>query len=726
VRTKQAITDFTGGRISRRLGARTGSDRYKQSAFTLDNWIVLREGGVFRRPGFEYIAQFDPVQSADNDVLRCINFVGEDNDVCLIIGASRMWAVEDGELVWFTAPSASPYKVNEIWDVQYAQDREEIWFFHPSYAPRKLTRTATGPSQFELTLPELDEIPQHNFRDATSPEGEGLTLEFDFTGTWNDGDKFGVDIPTIRPGGDGGVIEVEYSTTPAIMRQRLEERIYFGIQVAVAPLSILLGIQYSEVTVTGDGPYIVQVVPDNGITADEISISVGDIGVLNTDGLVISPATGTQLLVPEDAWSNERGWPAFGVFHEQRLILSGHPQLPGRIWGSRVGKYTDFAPGPYDSDPWEFDLVAKGRPDVRWMASSRRLVVGTQAGEFVQLNAPLTPTSPYFVNQTAYRSASVRPLQVNAETLYCTVGGRKLRNLTYSDERQSYQSADLAYSVSDWTSSGIVDMAYAQEPDSIIWCVTRDGVLIGLTYDPELGVLAWHRHYTLGRIKSVCVTHQGGYDNVYVITARDGVWCLLRMRYSSEDFITEGAALDHVGIETGDRVNSDTFIDYWREVAPVLRSDGVALPVVGGDLQGYELEAVFDGARTGTHELVTQEIVVPGDSAPDRAVVGIPYRSVMVPTPLEGADYGTSQVNHTRFAQLFLRLVESAMPTVDGIRPEERFPSDPMGEEPPLFTGDVLVAGVESTRPHSMRIESDLPYPCYIAGFFGVVESNED
>ncbi|NBC18279.1 MAG: hypothetical protein GVY18_13290 [Bacteroidetes bacterium] len=696
------------------------SDRYRRSAFEVDNFIVLRDGGVFRRPGFEFCAQFDAFQDADAAVLRVINFECQfDEDVAIVLGRQRMWAFDDGELSWFTEAGESPYTDGDIWDVGYTQDGDTLYLTHPDYAPRRLTRVSREPSQFTLDILPLDAIPQHNFNDASSPTSEGTVLSFDFANTWAEGDTYELAIDTINFNVDPA--PQTYSTDPAVMRSRLKSHIAAIINLSATSI---FGGETVSVTVTGDGPFIVQISPVS--YSDQIAISVDSVTTAGDGTLSISPASGDALNAPEDAWSNTRGWPAFCTLHERRLVFAGHPVLRNRVWGSAVADYSDWELGPFDDDAFEFDLVGSGRVDIRWIASRQYLVVGTQSGEFVQLNRPLTPSSPYFAKQTQYRSANVRPLAVNAATMYCTVNGRKLRQLQYSDDVDGFQSADLTYIDSDVMSEGIVDMAYGQEPDSIIWCVTRSGMLMGLTYDPDVGVVAWHRHYTLGKIKSVCVTHEGGRDNVYVIAARDGIWCLLRMKYSSDYFTVERPSTEALGVETYPLAEKDEFLDYYRVANTVVRSDGVAVPVSGGALGGYEVEVMFDGARAKQEVLDGTEVVVPGNTAPARCVVGLPYKSLLVPTPIEGADQGTSQTNLTRFAQIYLRLVESAMPTIDGVRPEERFPSDKMGEEPPLFTGDVRLSGVDATRPHTMRIEADMPYPCYIAGMFGVVESNED
>ena len=53
------------------------------------------------------------------------------------------------------------------------------------------------------------------------------------------------------------------------------------------------------------------------------------------------------------------------------------------------------------------------------------------------------------------------------------------------------------------TDTGIVDVDYAQEPDSIYWAVRTDGTLIGMTYQRDEDVVAWHKHIIGGSIKYV-------------------------------------------------------------------------------------------------------------------------------------------------------------------------------------------------------------------------------
>ena len=62
------------------------------------------------------------------------------------------------------------------------------------------------------------------------------------------------------------------------------------------------------------------------------------------------------------------------------------------------------------------------------------------------------------------------------------------------------------------TEGGMLDMAYQQEPDSIVWMVRNDGVLIGMTYRREEEVIAWHQHKLGGTYTG---THEGAASKTY-------------------------------------------------------------------------------------------------------------------------------------------------------------------------------------------------------------------
>jgi hypothetical protein len=66
----------------------------------------------------------------------------------------------------------------------------------------------------------------------------------------------------------------------------------------------------------------------------------------------------------------------------------------------------------------------------------------------------------------------------------------------------------------------VVSWAYQQIPNSIVWVVMDDGVMLGFTYLRDHKVWAWHRHDTDGNFKDVISVPEGNEDSVYVIVER--------------------------------------------------------------------------------------------------------------------------------------------------------------------------------------------------------------
>jgi len=86
---------------------------------------------------------------------------------------------------------------------------------------------------------------------------------------------------------------------------------------------------------------------------------------------------------------------------------------------------------------------------------------------------------------------------------------KKIREFAYRFEDDAYQAPDMTLLAEHITGTGITDVDYAQEPESIYWAVRDDGTLLGLTYQREEDIVAWHRHILGGSYK---LTFNGASD----------------------------------------------------------------------------------------------------------------------------------------------------------------------------------------------------------------------
>lgn len=103
---------------------------------------------------------------------------------------------------------------------------------------------------------------------------------------------------------------------------------------------------------------------------------------------------------------------------------------------------------------------------------------------------------------------------------------RKIREFSYRFENDAYAAPDMTILAEHLTEGGIVDVEYAQEPSSIYYAVRTDGQLLGMTYQREEEVVAWHRS-VIGGKNTACTVTVTDYDNItvgsrLVLTKSDG------------------------------------------------------------------------------------------------------------------------------------------------------------------------------------------------------------
>ena len=108
---------------------------------------------------------------------------------------------------------------------------------------------------------------------------------------------------------------------------------------------------------------------------------------------------------------------------------------------------------------------------------------------------------------------------------------RKVRELAYVFEDDGFRAPDLTLVSEHISRSGIVEMTYQTEPQSLLWCTLTDGTLICLTYERDQKVVGWSRHVLGGqsdagtaqtKVESVAVipNTNGTADELYIVVQR--------------------------------------------------------------------------------------------------------------------------------------------------------------------------------------------------------------
>ena len=239
-------------------------------------------------------------------------------------------------------------------------------------------------------------------------------------------------------------------------------------------------------------------------------------------------STDATKLWSEGAWSDQRGYPVTTAFYEGRLWNAGTSYRPLDIWGSRTNDYENMEIGTLDDDSVKFTVDSSMQNMIRWLVGQEVLLIGTSGGEWrLGSSDPadaITPTNPMRPRiQTTYGSEEIQALLLANAVLFVDAQGRRVRGAQYifeKGETGGYDAPDYTEMSEHITESGIVDMAFQQNPYPILWCVRNDGVLIGMVFEPGQKVWGWFRCVIDGLVESVAVIRGVTEDEVWIIVKR--------------------------------------------------------------------------------------------------------------------------------------------------------------------------------------------------------------
>ncbi|WP_417834757.1 hypothetical protein [Thalassospira xiamenensis] len=298
-------------------------------------------------------------------------------------------------------------------------------------------------------------------------------------------------------------------------------------------------------------------------------------------------------------------WPQRVTLHQQRLCFGSTPAKPRKMWLSMTPdasgpRLLNFTTGTSDENALVFDIVGKG--EMQWLDSGRALYLGTTdetrtvsgSGGFYE---PITPTSILNRDHANERSSTIKPVTLNNSLFFVSLSGRRVHEFSYAFEDDAFNAPDITkwaeHIAGPGTDAKIVQIAICRDPVPIIWGCRTDGQLIGMTYDRENGVYAWHRHKIggtfggndWGKVESVASVFMGGRDVLFMCVARTIGGTTKRYIECLEDFHNP---VDENDISTARYLDSN--IAYSEETAQT-EFTGAA------HLIGEEVEILADGAR---------------------------------------------------------------------------------------------------------------------------------
>ena len=134
---------FNAGELSPKVYTRSDIDKWKAGCKTLLNFVPLPQGGVQRRPGFEYIA----TARNSNAAIRLIPFQFSTDQAYIIAAQNGTFRFfKDGTQILDANNNAytlnHTYTAAELSDIQWTQSYDTLFLTQKNHAPAQMTRTA--------------------------------------------------------------------------------------------------------------------------------------------------------------------------------------------------------------------------------------------------------------------------------------------------------------------------------------------------------------------------------------------------------------------------------------------------------------------------------------------------------------------------------------------------------------------------------------------------------
>lgn len=728
-KTRQIFNSFNAGEWAPIMEGRSDLAKYHNACHEITNAICLKQGGVTRRPGTRFVAE---VKTSAKKT-RLIPFIFSTLQTYVIeIGEFYMRFYKNGARI--ESPPGTPVEIStsylegDLFDIHFTQSADVLYLVHKDHWPLTLSRISD-------TSWQLADLGHGDFGNIAGPWlPERTDNSFAPSATTGTGIAIVATSPFFTKGHLGALLRLKHATTWGFARitsvtdsLNVVANVFSAFAATTASVAFQEGSwalgtpttsQYA-LTAAGNanGVYTGTIVATaNSLIGLSVIIS-GFANPANNGTFIITANNGTTTITTTNLASvteshsataavepQTRGFPSAVTLFQQRLWLAASSGSPDTIWGSQSTDYESFDPGTgLDDQSITFTLASNKVNVIRWIAPSRALLAGSTGQEWQigdpSIDTPITPGNPNAKPETTYGSSSVSPVQAHNVLIFVQGSGTRLREYSFNFQSDSYLAPDMTILAEHIAVGGIVQMDYQQEKNSVVWAIRADGALIGMTYERDQDVEAWHRHVT-GAAQDFS---DGKFESVAVIpnptpTAEDQAWMIVNRTIGG---VTK-RYVEYMDTQSG-------FYQYLQVDAGLTYSGAATATLTGlNHLEGqtvdvlasgvvYPQKVVSGGQITGLSPMVTQ------------AEVGLHFESTIVTMrPEAGGDAGTAQGGKKRFNQIIARLYNSSGVKINNQQLDFA-----------LFTGDKKLSNLGWDTDARITIKQQNPLPLTLLAIIG-------
>ena len=225
-------------------------------------------------------------------------------------------------------------------------------------------------------------------------------------------------------------------------------------------------------------------------------------------------------------FSGVDNYPASVTYIQQRLVFANTINAPEKVFLSKIGDFKNFTNRSpiQEDDSFNFVMAGSQVNEVKGLVDLGRLVVLTTGGEWSASGgdgSALTPSTIALKQYSYNGSGDLNPIIIDGAAIYQQARGSIIRDLGYDFQIDGYSGNDLTiFSAHLFDKFTLIDWAFQQIPQSILWVVRSDGSLLGMTFVRNQQVRAWHIHDLGGVVENVAVVPEGNEDILYVVVRR--------------------------------------------------------------------------------------------------------------------------------------------------------------------------------------------------------------
>jgi len=496
-RANPILTTFNAGEFSPALRGRTDLAKYYNACETLENMIARPHGPAFKRPGTYFVREVIGRDHVTNGTFG--------SDVSWTKGTG--WSITGDKAVGAAGSASDIYQ--DVGDLEENEVYEVIFTLSDRTAGSVTPKIGGTSGTARTTNAEYTERITCGSTDIVAEEKSS-----DFDGKIDD-----ISVRQVAP--IARLESFQFSTVQAYILEFTNKnlRIYKdngiitsgGEPYEVTTTYLTADLFELQMTQSADIMYIAHpTYPPRKLTrTGHTSWTIADIS------FTANPFTGAG------------NYPACVDFYEERLFWAGTNNGPQTIWASKSGDYEDMTTGTGDDDAFVYTIAAKGVNSIQWIVPQNVILIGTKGAEWLMgssgTDEPISVSNVFVKRQSTWGSKNLQALLINDVVLFVQRAGTKIRELTYSYEKDGYIAPDLTILAEHIAKGGIVDFAYQQEPTAVVWCIRDDGALLGMTYERTQEVVGWHRHLTNDGddlFESIAINPTTGEDEVWVCVQR--------------------------------------------------------------------------------------------------------------------------------------------------------------------------------------------------------------